>query len=254
MRETLKQLWTNAIAYLALMLGAGLSIAGNVADTYRTRTTAVDTLDIVMAVAWPVLVVLMVEMFVSPRWVGLPWPMQVLRWLGTIAIGGMAMRVSWVHLNDLMASRGQKQDVSILGPLAIDLLAIMATALILAGRRTVQVATDVLVAGDRPVLSEWMDKVSAPQDMDMSATQPIGPIDWDAEMADMSSKCEDADEDIVQQQANTAPLPSRVPATALEIIYRMQDRPGGEVNQALMSTHDVSSKTAYRWRRAAAGR
>jgi hypothetical protein len=34
-----------------------------------------------------------------------------------------------------MASRGQKADVAILGPLAIDALAIMATALILAGRR-----------------------------------------------------------------------------------------------------------------------
>jgi hypothetical protein len=59
----------------------------------------------------------------------------LLRWLGTLSIGGMAMRVSWVHLNDLMASRGQKADVAILGPLAIDCLAIMATALILAGRR-----------------------------------------------------------------------------------------------------------------------
>lgn len=133
----LGKLWTDSTAYLALILGAGLSIAGNVADTYRTRGQAVDTLDIVMAVAWPALVVLMVEIFVSSRWAGLEWPMQVLRWAGTLAIGGMAMRVSWVHLNDLMASRGQKVDVAILGPMAIDLLAIMATALILAGRRTV---------------------------------------------------------------------------------------------------------------------
>lgn len=131
----LGKLWTDAVAYVALILGAGLSIAGNVADTYRGRGQAADLLDIVMAVAWPALVVLMVEIFVSPRWVGLSWPMQLLRWLGTLSIGGMAMRVSWVHLNDLMASRGQKADVAILGPLAIDCLAIMATALILAGRR-----------------------------------------------------------------------------------------------------------------------
>lgn len=131
----LGKLWTDAVAYVALILGAGLSVAGNVADTYRTRAAATDPLDIVMAVAWPALVVLMVEIFVSTRWTGLAWPMQLLRWLGTLAIGGMAMRVSWVHLNDLMASRGQKADVAILGPLAIDCLAIMATALILAGRR-----------------------------------------------------------------------------------------------------------------------
>ncbi len=131
----LGKLWTDAVAYVALILGAGLSIAGNVADTYRTRAATTDLLDIVMAVAWPALVVLMVEIFVSTRWTGLAWPMQLLRWLGTLAIGGMAMRVSWVHLNDLMASRGQKPDVAILGPLAIDCLAIVATALILAGRR-----------------------------------------------------------------------------------------------------------------------
>jgi hypothetical protein len=131
----LGKLWTDAVAYVALVLGSGVSIAGNVADTYRTRGAATDGLDLFLAAFWPATVVLTVELFVNKRWVGLAWPMQVLRWAGCIAIGGMAMRVSWVHLNDLMASRGQKADVAILGPLAIDALAIMATALILAGRR-----------------------------------------------------------------------------------------------------------------------
>ena len=128
------RIWTAGVAYLALVIGAGLSIAGNVADTFRTRQDAVDTLDIVFAVSWPALVVLMVEMFVSRRWTGQGWPMQVLRWTGCLSIGAMAMRVSWVHLNDLMLSRGQDTDVAVLGPLAIDALAIMATALILSGR------------------------------------------------------------------------------------------------------------------------
>lgn len=132
----LGNLRTDATAYLALVIGAGLSVAGNVADTYRTLGQDTESLDIVMAVSWPILVVLMVHMFVSTRWVGLSWPMQVMRWLGTLTIGGIAMRVSWVHLSELMASRGQKADVAILGPLAIDCLAIMATALLLAGRRT----------------------------------------------------------------------------------------------------------------------
>lgn len=131
----LGKFWTDAVAYIALTLGSGVSIAGNVADTYRTRGAATDGLDLFLAAFWPATVVLTVELFVNKRWVGLAWPMQVLRWAGCIAIGGMAMRVSWVHLNDLMASRGQKADVAILGPLAIDALAIMATALILAGRR-----------------------------------------------------------------------------------------------------------------------
>lgn len=137
------KLWTDSTAYLALIIGAGLSIAGNVADTYRTRGQSTDALDIVMAIAWPALVVLMVHMFVSSRWVGQGWPMQILRWAGTLAIGGMAMLVSWIHLNDLMSSRGQVEVVATCGPLAIDLLAIMATALILAGRRTVSVSSGV---------------------------------------------------------------------------------------------------------------
>lgn len=146
--------WTDSTAYLALVIGAGLSIAGNVADTYRTRGQDTDALDIVLAVAWPALVILMVEIFVSKRWVGLPWPMQVMRWFGTLAIGGMAMRVSWVHLNDLMVTRDQKADVATFGPLAIDLLAIMATALILAGRRTVATSPDVDSA-----LAKWVNPV-----------------------------------------------------------------------------------------------
>jgi hypothetical protein len=156
----LGKIWTDSVAYLALSIGAGLSIAGNVADTARTRGQDMDTLDIVMAVSWPVLVVLMVEIFVSTRWTGLSWPMQILRWLGTVAIGGMAMRVSWVHLNDLMLSRDQKVDVAVLGPLAIDCLAIMATALILAGRRTVSTVEDT------PRLLDVVEQDIPDEDMD----------------------------------------------------------------------------------------
>lgn len=151
---------TDATAYLALLAGAGLSIAGNVADTYRTRGQDTDALDIVMAVGWPALVVLMVHMFVSTRWVGLSWPVQVMRWLGTLTIGGIAMRASWVHLNDLMLHRDQKADVSALGPVAIDCLAIMATALLLAGRRVSSVQDkdkDITTAAD--VTAAWTQDV-----------------------------------------------------------------------------------------------
>lgn len=143
----LLNLWTGAVAYVSLLLAAALSIAGNVADTYRVRgREAVDSLDIVMAASWPLLVLLAVEMFVSRRWTGQGWPMQVLRWTGSIAIGAMAMRVSWVHLHALMEWRGQEGDVAVLGPLAIDAMAIMATALIVAGRsHGVSSAGDVLL-------------------------------------------------------------------------------------------------------------
>jgi len=155
----LGKLWTGAVAYVSLLVGAGLSVAGNLADTYRTRGADVDTLDKVMAAAWPILVLLAIEMFVNPR-----WPQnrmyQVWRWLGCLAVGLMAMIVSWTHLHDLMASRGQLFVVTILGPLAIDGMAIMATGLILSTRVRGQALTDTrtsrmsaLVSADTEFLS-----------------------------------------------------------------------------------------------------
>lgn len=129
----LGKLWTGAVAYVSLLVGAGLSVAGNLADTYRTRGPATDTLDQVMAAGWPILVLLAIEMFVSPRWSAARM-FQVWRWTGCLAVGGMAMVVSWTHLHDLMSSRGQMSLVSVLGPLAIDGMAIMATGLILSTR------------------------------------------------------------------------------------------------------------------------
>lgn len=129
----LGKLWTGAVAYVSLLVGAGLSVAGNLADTYRTRGADVDNLDRVMAAGWPILVLLAIEMFVSPRWS--PRRMfQVWRWVGCLAVGGMAMVVSWTHLHDLMTARSQLPVVAIVGPLAIDGMAIMATGLILSTR------------------------------------------------------------------------------------------------------------------------
>lgn len=132
----LGSLWTNSIAYVALAVGAGLSIMYNVVDTIQVRGDLFDRYDLITAVSAPGIVVLMVEMFVSRWWIGRPWYMQIVRSLACAAIGGSAMRASWTHGHDFMASRGQTDDVAITWPLAIDLLAIMATALILAGRRT----------------------------------------------------------------------------------------------------------------------
>lgn len=170
----LARLWTSAVAYVALAIGAGLSIAGNVADTFRTRADATDTLDVVLAVAWPALVVLMVEMFVSRLWPSTK-PMQAIRWIGCLAIGAMAMRVSWVHLNDLLASRGQDADVATIGPMAIDALAIMATALILSGRGAMY---------DKVQVSPTVQPVASPVDIDPGPAYvdsvdplPAGPVD-----------------------------------------------------------------------------
>ena len=135
------KVWTAGIAYVALAVGAGLSIMYNILDTMQVRGHQFDWADLVTAVAAPAIVLLMVEMFVSRIWVGQGWRIQIIRWMATVAIGGVAMRTSWTHGHDFMASRGQTEDVATMWPLAIDLLAIMATALILAGRTRGHVAT-----------------------------------------------------------------------------------------------------------------
>jgi hypothetical protein len=178
--------WTDSIAYISLLVSAGLSLAGNVVDTYRIRGAATDALDIWLAITWPGLVVLMVHVFVSARWIGLSRWMQALRWLGCLSVGAVAMRASWIHLNDLLVSRGQVADVAMFGPLAIDFLAIMSTALILAGRtrshagHVGQMATDTLAGqlatslarpdtatyykGRRTTYVPDMDRLSTPVD------------------------------------------------------------------------------------------
>ena len=135
------KVWTAGIAYVALAVGAGLSIMYNVVDTMAVRGAHFDIYDLITAVAAPGIVVLMVEMFVSRWWIGRPWYMQIIRATSCAVIGGIAMRASWTHGHDFMASRGQTEDVATMWPLAIDLLAIMATALILAGRTRGHVAT-----------------------------------------------------------------------------------------------------------------
>jgi hypothetical protein len=185
-KDRIGQVWTGLVAYVALVIGAGLSITFNVVDVMEVRGAALDRWDILTAVAFPALVVLMVEMFVSRLWTGQPWPMQALRWGGTLSIGGIAMRVSWTHGHDFFINRGQAHDVANLGPLSIDLLAIMATALILSGRSASwsaraaarQAALDIPapVATAEP-MDSWLDRMEAlAAEMD-APTSPAAPVD-----------------------------------------------------------------------------
>ena len=145
--ELLSKLWSAAIAYVALFVGAGLSIAGNVADIFRTRGAQTDELDVILAGAAPLLVLLTIELFVSRRW-SPKRGFQALRWLGCMSIGILAMGVSWVHLHDLLLSRGQFPAVAAFWPFAIDGMAIMATGLILSTRDSVKQVETIAEALD----------------------------------------------------------------------------------------------------------
>lgn len=251
------RLWTDSVAYVALILGAVTSIAGNVANVLRVRGDLTDGLDLFLAGFFPGLVVLMVEVFVSSRWRGLTWPMQVLRWAGCAAVTVVAMRVSWVHLHALMVSRGQEADVAILGPLAIDFLAIMATALILAGRGQAkpelaplptaaeilaerQDEVDRLSARTQVVLPDlageaqhYLDRLSA--ELDASTTPaaliPVSPAPRSNEIKPESVPADAADMIMTWAKADAAERPAH-----------------GQVDAIVAGAHGVSTRTARRWR------
>jgi hypothetical protein len=266
MIEKLSKLWAGAIAYVALLVGASLSVAGNVADTYRTRGDATDALDVILAGAWPVLVLLTIELFVSRRW-SPERGFQVLRWAGCLAIGSMAMMVSWVHLHDLLDSRGQILPVATGGPLAIDGMAIMATGLLLSTRglrrlATMATGTPVLTQANAPVAyfagdvdEGWMadveaehrERASRPGDDlfarleqelggDSTAAVPVIPVSGPPALA----------------RSNEV-KPESVPATAVELFRAWLEAPAtdrptaGTMHALVAGAHEVSPRTARRW-------
>jgi hypothetical protein len=256
--------WTGAVAYVSLLTGSGLSVAGNVADTFRTRGPATDGLDIILAGAWPILVILTIEMFVSRRWAP-SRGFQTLRWFGCLAIGNLAMLVSWLHLHDLMASRGQLPLVAMAGPLAIDGMAIMATGLILSTRGRVA-KLDSWPLPEPTVVQPAipLTVVHAP-----SAYVPVTQEDMDDRLdsTDMWARLEadlDSPEPVSAVPVSPAPRsnevkPESVPADAADLIVTWMatdpnHRPAaGDVDKLLASEFDREARTIRRWRYALKG-
>lgn len=252
----LSQLWTAGIAYVALSVGAGLSIMYNVLETMAVRGLLLGVPDLITAVAMPGIVVLMVEMFVSRWWIGRPWYMQVVRTAATAGIGGVAMRASWTHGHAWMLSHGQTKDVAMAWPLAIDLLAIVATALILAGRRTPVASGHVatLDLATEAHVGHW--PLATPVDEPLANDL----ANWDAgvdraigqagqELAD------DAERWLATGQAKAVPVisgqvdvPDSVRVEIKGWLNAGQDVAKGELDNRLATENKVSPRTARRWR------
>jgi len=282
--EKLQRFWAASVAYVALLVGAGLSVAGNVADTFRVRGALTDGLDITLAGAWPILVLLTIELFVSQRW-SPRRGFQVLRWIGCLAVGSMAMLSSWVHLHDLLANRGQLIAVAVGGPLAIDGMAIMATGLLLSSRSrvaTAKVIMDMATSNPAPAVA-MSTSVPAPAvatDMDTcpdivvdTTPDPILREDtWteadDRQVEDMWSRLSTSldsattppvpiipGKPVVKAPAATNEVrPSAVPdeARAYLLAWAIADedvRPGtGELEAILAGHFGVAPRTIRRWR------
>lgn len=264
--------WTYGVAYLSLAVGSGVSISGNIADTYRVATEVArtpDGLDIAISAFWPAAVLLAIEMFVSRLWPRTR-PMQSVRWAGSLGIGFVAMYVSWHHLADLLSSRGQDGVVATLGPLAIDGLAIMATGLILSSRghkinldtvATVHLdnsaatfvatptyfATEADVAESEAAMhgevsvadeaSSYLDSLTARLgDLDNTPAVPV-PVSGAPALARSN-----------EVKADSVPVGAVLAFQAWLMLDGDEDRlsPGGR-NMAIAIAYDVSVRTARRW-------
>ena len=264
------KIWTYGIAYLSLAVGSGISIAGNVADTYRVAEItgrAPDGLDIVISAFWPAAVLLTIEMFVSTLWPRTR-PMQTVRWVGSLGIGFLAMYVSWHHLSDLLDSRGQDGLVSTLGPLAIDGLAIMATGLILSSRLLAMARQEVAmanhvqdVATDGHLASDTLAEDLSWTEEDSAAVEDMANGSWlDRLASDLDSTTTPA-VPIIAGHLDT-PATSRVNVDSIPNMAKMtiwawltapaEDRAlkAGELDKAIAEANGVSTRTARGWRAA----
>lgn len=253
------QLWTGAVAYVSLLVGAGLSVAGNLADTYRIRGQLTDPVDIVLAIGPPLATLLVAELFVSawPR----TWSLQTLRWVGMVTVGSLAAIVSWSHINELLVARGQNALVSILWPLAIDGLAVMAMAKLLAMRVHGHVATaDTATADTWTPDYEHPDLVTA--DMDIMATRPQGDLDaWTSGYEDALSVAGQELATEAEEYVRTAreALPRRPrtadggshPADMVDMVTAWRTSSNApdraDVVKLLAGHYGVSTRTVRRW-------
>jgi hypothetical protein len=136
------------LAWAGLAFGGGLSIAGNVRaaslpglpadldaaslDAWRGMAEAEPSgTALVIAVAFPVAAVLLVEMF--NRWT---WMNVALRRaaIGTVAL--IAALMSWVHLFTVLLWEGNPLALAGLGPLVPDVIAIVSAVALLSSHRT----------------------------------------------------------------------------------------------------------------------
>src|ERR687890_2184295 len=145
-------------AYLGAALGGTVSIAANIAHSYVPPTGVTGEWSpragaVIGAVFWPVALFVATEILTRVAWpTGRVW--WLLRWTGMLPVAFVAALVSYRHLSGLLAFYGEEPVVSVLGPLAVDGLMVMATGAILATghRQHTTTSVSVPVVPDTPPL------------------------------------------------------------------------------------------------------
>ncbi len=123
-------------AYAGALLGAGVSVAANVAHSYVPPSNAPAGWHphvgaVVGAVFWPVALLVAIEVLARVAWPAAGrWLLVRFGGLGPVAV--VAAVVSYRHLSGLLAFYGEDGITCTVGPLAVDGLMIMATGALLA--------------------------------------------------------------------------------------------------------------------------
>jgi hypothetical protein len=131
---------------------------------------------VVGAVVWPVFLFVAVEILARTSWPH-GWSWHLLRWAGLVPVAGVAAFVSYRHLSGLLAHYGEDGIVTIVGPLAVDGLMIMATGALIAGGRARSMLPAPVVPAPTVVeptktLTTPVAPVSSPS---TPATRPVSP-------------------------------------------------------------------------------
>jgi len=124
---------SNAIPWTAFLLGAGASIAANVAHAAERNADGTDIGAMLFAAWAPVALLLVAEMMVRgqrPR--GL---LSAVEWIGASLVALAAAVVSYGHMRGLLLQYGESELVAVLLPLSVDGLVVVASVALAAGRR-----------------------------------------------------------------------------------------------------------------------
>lgn len=114
----------SGVAWLAFGLGIIISVSANVGHIWFVTQPSAEALvsAMVFAAFWPVALAVSVEVLSRVTWPrAFKWPGL----LGTVLVGGVALVVSYRHMNGLLVYFGESEISAALGPIGVDGLLIV---------------------------------------------------------------------------------------------------------------------------------
>jgi hypothetical protein len=114
----------SGVAWLAFGLGIIISVSANVGHIWFVTQPSAEALvsAMVFAAFWPIALAVAVEVLSRVTWpAAFKWPGL----LGTVLVGGVALVVSYRHMNGLLIYFGESEISAALGPIGVDGLLIV---------------------------------------------------------------------------------------------------------------------------------